>query len=367
MTTEKNKAPTETTDKKPKESFELIIWLSFGFIVTFVLGYLGFLVYVSWPINEWSVNKAASLGDSFGILSSLFSGLAFAGLIVTIVMQNKTLKAQMEELELARKEYKRQGDALYAQQKIMDEQFKAVQLQNFESTLYKLIEFKDKATKQIFDNVGSTLIDHIQKQFSDDKVISRSQMSLFESHEFDLYIRRIIKLLGFFPKDDEGSSKSFFKDLVFDSFIKEEKKMLFYFLEKTKNKIHIHCFRDFLYLDIDFWALFKSNIIFALPNLSECDISDENDVYHALWKDHDHIIGVVENAVENSYKKCDKEQFIDFLNEYLKALHAEISSIETFELFDDHEFIKSMISMDDMNERVEEIKIKIDSLTPPES
>jgi hypothetical protein len=153
MTTEKNKAPTETTDKKPKESFKLIIWLSFGFIVTFVFGYLGFLVYVSWPISEWSVSKAASLGDSFGILSSLFSGLAFAGLIVTIVMQNKTLKAQMEELELARKEYKRQGDELAGQKEVMDSQFQAIQIQQFESTFFKLYAYyKTLKTEEVLSD-----------------------------------------------------------------------------------------------------------------------------------------------------------------------------------------------------------------------
>ena len=140
MTTENNKALTETTDEKPKESFKLVIWLSFGFIVTFVFGYLSFLVYVSWPISEWSVSKAASLGDSFGILSSLFSGLAFAGLIVTIVMQNKTLKLQMEELKEARKESARQSKAQEGQEKVMSAQFKAIQIQQFETTFFKIID-----------------------------------------------------------------------------------------------------------------------------------------------------------------------------------------------------------------------------------
>lgn len=367
MTTEKNKALTETTDEKPKESFKLIIWLSISFVLVCVLGYLGFLIYLSWPISEWSVSKAASLGDSFGILSSLFSGLAFAGLIVTIIMQNKTMKAQMEELELARKEYKRQGDALHAQKKILDEQFKAVQLQNFESTLYKLIEFKDKATKQKIGDSDSALIENIQKEFSDGKVISRSQMSLFKSHEFDLYIRRIIKLLEFLTKGDGDSSKSFFKDLVFDSFLKEEKKMLFWFLEKTRNKIHIFHFKVFLDLDFDFWILFKDNINFTRPNFNEHDVSDEDDVYHILWGNHNHIIDVVENAVENSYRECDQGQFVEFLNEYLKVLLSEISCIEAHELFGDHEIIESVISMSDMNERVEEVKNRIDTLPPPAS
>ena len=149
MATEKNKAPTETTDKKPKESFKLIIWLSFGFVLLCVLGYLGFLVCVSWPISEWSVSKAASLGDSFGILSSLFSGLAFAGLIVTIVMQNKTLKLQMEELREARVVSELQKDAIVGQKEVMDMQLASIHQQQFETTFFKLLDIYEKSTDEI--------------------------------------------------------------------------------------------------------------------------------------------------------------------------------------------------------------------------
>jgi len=61
-------------------------------IVAIVIGsYLTFLVYLSWPIKELSIRQAALLGDSFGIVNSLFSGLAFAGVIITIVIQRQEL------------------------------------------------------------------------------------------------------------------------------------------------------------------------------------------------------------------------------------------------------------------------------------
>lgn len=62
-------------------------------IVAIVIGsYLAILVYFSWPIEELSIRQAALLGDSFGILNSLFSGLAFAGVIITIALQRQELK-----------------------------------------------------------------------------------------------------------------------------------------------------------------------------------------------------------------------------------------------------------------------------------
>jgi hypothetical protein len=65
--------------------------------VALIIGaYLAFLIFISWPLDELSVRQAALLGDSFGIVNSLFSGLAFAGLIVTIFLQRQELNESRE-------------------------------------------------------------------------------------------------------------------------------------------------------------------------------------------------------------------------------------------------------------------------------
>lgn len=56
-------------------------------------------------------NYAAWFGDSFGGINTLFSGLAFAGIIYTILLQKKELRLQREELKETRKELKRSADA----------------------------------------------------------------------------------------------------------------------------------------------------------------------------------------------------------------------------------------------------------------
>lgn len=48
-----------------------------------------------------------TFGDMFGAVNALFSGLAFAGLIYTAMMQREELKLQREELGLTREEFKR--------------------------------------------------------------------------------------------------------------------------------------------------------------------------------------------------------------------------------------------------------------------
>lgn len=73
-------------------------------VVALVFLYALFLMIVTWPLSEISLNKAGLFGDSFGILTSLFSGLAFGGIIITILLQREELKLQRKELKLQRKE-----------------------------------------------------------------------------------------------------------------------------------------------------------------------------------------------------------------------------------------------------------------------
>lgn len=83
-------------------------------LVAVIFGaYTAMLIIVAWPIDELSISKAGVFGDSFGVVNSLFSGLAFAGLIVTILLQRE---------ELA-------------------ESIKIFKAQKFDDTFYRLLEF----------------------------------------------------------------------------------------------------------------------------------------------------------------------------------------------------------------------------------
>ena len=52
--------------------------------------------------------KMGLFGDQFGAVNSLFSALAFLGLIVAIFLQGRELKLQRNELRLQRQEYQNQ-------------------------------------------------------------------------------------------------------------------------------------------------------------------------------------------------------------------------------------------------------------------
>ena len=73
----------------------------------------------------------------FGAINALFAGLAFAGVIIAILIQQKELSLQVEELSLTRKEYERQS---------------------FEKTFFHLLEFQrelvENMTFQVRDQSG---------------------------------------------------------------------------------------------------------------------------------------------------------------------------------------------------------------------
>ncbi|WP_437191338.1 hypothetical protein [Planctomicrobium sp. SH527] len=54
---------------------------------------------------------ANSFGDSFGFMNTIFSGLAFAGVIVTLWMQREELQLQRQELRETKEEMRRSADA----------------------------------------------------------------------------------------------------------------------------------------------------------------------------------------------------------------------------------------------------------------
>lgn len=80
-------------------------------VVTAVTMYASILLFLIWPITEYSIAQAGVFGDSFGVLTSLFSGLAFSGMIITILLQKEELVLQREELKENRKEFAKGAEA----------------------------------------------------------------------------------------------------------------------------------------------------------------------------------------------------------------------------------------------------------------
>ena len=107
-----------------------------------VLAIIG--VIAAWGLSWWLINKnidcsteRGTFGDMFGAVNALFSGLAFAGLIVTLLYQKEELKLQREELKDTRNE-------LNAQKLEFQEQNKTMKRQRFENTFFNMLSLQQE-------------------------------------------------------------------------------------------------------------------------------------------------------------------------------------------------------------------------------
>lgn len=123
-------------------SIKLLSWVLILGVCILVLLYAGAIIYVNWPITQITVNTSGVFGDSFGPLTSLFSGLAFAGLIITILMQRDELSLQRQELNLTRNE-------LVGQKEEMHNQNVTLKTQRFENTFFKMLELLEVSRNDI--------------------------------------------------------------------------------------------------------------------------------------------------------------------------------------------------------------------------
>lgn len=102
----------EQVEESSKNYLSIFFWICLGILVVSIVYYF--------ILNSNSENRG-TFGDMFGSLNAVFSGFAFAGVIITIIMQ-------MKELELTRKELRRSAEAQDKSQIALNEQLKSMQL-----------------------------------------------------------------------------------------------------------------------------------------------------------------------------------------------------------------------------------------------
>lgn len=109
--------------------------------ICFIFG--SFFANMFLPYWKWNnLATCGTFGDQFGAVNALFSGLAFAGLIYTIMLQRSDLRNQRKELFLQRQEMKRNRDEMITQNKTLA-------LQRFENTFFNMMELQ----QQIVNNL----------------------------------------------------------------------------------------------------------------------------------------------------------------------------------------------------------------------
>jgi hypothetical protein len=130
---------SELPKEPPKE---LSFWVLFVIALVVVVLWVGAGVLLydadkSTPI--WG--ERGTFGDMFGSVNALFSGLAFAGIIFTVLLQRQELQLQRHELQLQRDEIVANRQELAGQRLQLEAQSKTFIQQRFEGTFFQLFPY----------------------------------------------------------------------------------------------------------------------------------------------------------------------------------------------------------------------------------
>lgn len=220
-------------------------------IVVLIWGASGLTVYHS--IAGWQ--NRGTFGDMFGAVNALFSGLAFAGIIIALIFQKDELALQRQELRDTREELKGQREQ-------MELQNESIKKQNFENTFFQLLRFHseivnsldtttsvrdvDRSTMKItFTNKvisGRYCFRYFYKELSDiykaevkngelqdEGFVRRVYKKFHVKYQADLghYFRNLYYLVKF-VKDSDITDKEYYLNLVRAQLSTYEHLLLFY-------------------------------------------------------------------------------------------------------------------------------------------
>ena len=103
-----------------------------GVIILFLLNF-SMIFFVS------GENTRGTFGDQFGAVNALFSGLAFTGLIYTIILQRRDLAMQRDDLRLQREELALTRQEMEEQTAEFQKQNETLRIQRFENTFFNML------------------------------------------------------------------------------------------------------------------------------------------------------------------------------------------------------------------------------------
>lgn len=156
----------------------MLKWYGAIFIIFIVFGYLGILIYMTYPISEYTIEKSAQLGDSFGIINSLFSGLAFVALVITIYLQQKDIKKTNKNIEQ----------------------------QNFENSFFKMFDLftatiKDLTFERPKEYTGYTSQDNVEEfNYTGYKILNEKMYIGEKDYQGREVLSQLLKLFNFYKK-----------------------------------------------------------------------------------------------------------------------------------------------------------------------
>lgn len=179
--------PKKETDKSLVELFGIIAALSIIFLIWF--NYPSFINWMDSPSYKVQIpflpsamipetlkpndfnkigERFGTYGDAYGSLNTLFSGFAFAILIISLFMQRQELKEQRKELAAQREEISKSNDIAESQRKITEQQSLVIsqqlldsKVQAFYQLFFKYIDEKGKQLDSLKYHPNSDTSGHL--------------------------------------------------------------------------------------------------------------------------------------------------------------------------------------------------------------
>ncbi|CAK1742370.1 Phage abortive infection protein [Vibrio crassostreae] len=248
-----------------KKSIIAIIVLVFSIVIAWYQYPMWIQMIFSNDVSE--VSKRAMFGDSYGSLNTLFSGLAFAGIITSIFLQSQELretraeiKAQKEEFELQTKAMNKQvfETTFFQLLQLHNEIVQSLQIETGFSTNRKLVHgrdvfsilFNEKFVSQDYEHEYYHQFDD-SEDFSDDLNGHYLKFHRVYGHLVGHYFRNIYQILKYVDQSTV-EDKKFYSNLIRAQMSDYELGLLFYNcisdLGNTKFKLLIEEYEFFEHL-----------------------------------------------------------------------------------------------------------------------
>ncbi len=195
-----------------EEKKEYGLWI-IGGVTTLLI--IGAWIYTYYALKDMAPDKRGTLGDMFGTINALFSGLALAGIIFTILLQRKELGYQRDELRATREEFIIQNETL-KRQRFENTFFNLLSIHNQIVDGIDIEKHEEKKTARItgvldkeYDRVTITKRDYFKytydifksklKANDNDEEVERLYMKHYDSRQSDLghYFRNLYRIVKF--------------------------------------------------------------------------------------------------------------------------------------------------------------------------
>lgn len=256
------------------------VFKNLAFIIASVFLIYPLIIFIFW--GKWE--SGGLFGDSFGMITSLFSGVAVILLIITLIIQKKEYKITRSEFELSRK-------AQELSQQALSKQVDVLSIQQYDNNFFRLIDLHRGLIDMLkfYGSSGNILakdyycfkyiFNQVKNKYYNnkgDKKIGNQDVlmeSMNEMH-FNFYIastepcfNNLFYILTVVDKIEEESRKKYYVAIIKSILHPLELLWLFLYImyrhlmyepqDKWKNFVNKFAIFENIPLEEDFWELFK--------------------------------------------------------------------------------------------------------------